>query len=77
MIDRRAIMRRWADATRHMRWDEADAAMAGTNGGMAETTGQSINVLEQTCSTGEWLRLSAGNNALAIDDAEWDIRRRM
>jgi len=24
MINRRAIMRRWSDATRHMRWDEAN-----------------------------------------------------
>jgi hypothetical protein len=25
MINRRAIMRQWADATRHYRWDEAEA----------------------------------------------------
>jgi len=24
MTERRTIMRRWAEATRHMRWDEAD-----------------------------------------------------
>ena len=73
-VNRAAIMRRWADATRHMQWDDADKLWQEL---MAEWLRPPVGNQQY------WNRLLDRRMAAldrteqrrAIDDTEWDIRR--
>jgi len=73
-VNRREIMSRWADATRHMQWDDADRLWQ-------ELTTEWLRppVLNQRYWNDLVRRRMAAlerrEQRLAIDDAEWDIRR--
>lgn len=72
-VNRAAIMRRWSDATRHMRWAEANELWRELM-----TEWLTPPVMDQDY----WNRLLDRRMAVlerreqrnAIDDAEWDIR---
>jgi hypothetical protein len=72
-VKQQALMRRWAEATRHLRWDEAEQLWREL---MAEWLRPPVT------DQGYWNRLLTRRmNAMerkehrsAIDDAEWDSR---
>jgi hypothetical protein len=73
-VNRRAIMSRWADATRHMQWDDADNLWRElmTERLKPPATNQRYwNDLVRR----RMAALERKEQRLAIDDAEWDIRR--
>ena len=74
MAVNRALMRRWANATRHLRWDEAEQLwrelMAEWLRPPVTDQGYWNNLLDRRMAV-----LERREQRAAIDDAEWDIRR--
>ena len=74
MAVNRAVMARWADATRNQRWDEADELWAQliVDWLKPPVVNQRYwnNLLDRRMAV-----LERREQRVAIDDAEWDIRR--
>jgi len=70
----RAVMARWADATRHQRWEEANELwwLMMEDWLKPPATNQRYwnRLLDRRMAV-----LERKEQRLAIDDAEWDIRR--
>jgi hypothetical protein len=73
VIDRR-IMRRWADATRHQRWDEANQLWAQLMADWPKQPPLNQRYWNQLLDR-RMASLERKEQRVAIDDAEWDIRR--
>ena len=73
------LMEQWADATRHQQWDKANRLWPLPTGTVAPVTWLSPPVVNQRYWNDLVRRRMAAlerrEQRLAIDDAEWDIRR--
>ena len=73
-VNRATIMRRWADATRHMRWAEANELWRELMTEWLKPTAVNQRYWNELVRR-RMAALERREQRLAIDDAEWDIRR--
>ena len=73
-VNRAAIMRRWADATRHMRWHAANQLWLELMTEWLKPLPPDQRYWNDLVRR-RMAALERREQRLAIDDAEWDIRR--
>ena len=73
MAVNRAVMSRWADATRHQRWDEARELWAQLMADWLKPPATNQRYWNRLIDR-RMAALERTEQRRAIDDAEWDIR---
>ena len=73
-VNRAAVMRRWAEATRHMRWHEANQLWLELMTEWLKPLPPDQRYWNDLVRR-RMAALERREQRLAIDDAEWDIRR--